>query len=83
MLYRVYYQLNNNFKHLNYIPNMFHMVLNTSGEQSWPSVQGVGLRTRDLWFDTHTGHVSLLKVRQLHLPRFVSVYSAANEHQHY
>ena len=33
-------------------------------------------------FDPHTGRGSRLKLRQLHLPRFVSVYSAANEYQH-
>ena len=30
----------------------------------------------------HTGHGSLLKLRQFNLPRFASVYSAANEYQH-
>ena len=34
-------------------------------------------------FDPHTGHGSLLKLRLLHLPQFVSVYSAANEYQQY
>ena len=34
-------------------------------------------------FDSHTGHGSLLKLKQFHLPRFASsVYSAANEYQH-
>ena len=33
-------------------------------------------------FDTHTGHGSLLKLRQFHLPRFASIYSAANEYQY-
>ena len=33
-------------------------------------------------FDPHTGHGSLLKLRQFHLPQFASVYSAANEYQH-
>ena len=33
-------------------------------------------------FDPHTGHGSLLKLRQFHLPKFASVYSAANEYQH-
>ena len=36
-----------------------------------------------LWgrrFDPHTGHGSLLKLRQFHLLRFASVYSAANEY---
>ena len=32
-------------------------------------------------FDPHTGHGSLLKLRQFHLPQFASVYSAANEYQ--
>ena len=36
-----------------------------------------GLQRRG--FDPHTGHGSLLKLRQFHLPRFASVYSAANE----
>ena len=38
-----------------------------------------------LWghgIDPHTGHGSLLKPRQFHLPQFASVYSAANEYQH-
>ena len=33
-------------------------------------------------FDPHTGHGSLLKLRQFHLPHFAPVYSAANEYQH-
>ena len=33
-------------------------------------------------FGPHTGHGSLLKLRQFHLPRFASAYSAANEYQH-
>ena len=33
-------------------------------------------------FDPHTGHGSLLKLRQFHLPQCASVYSAANEYQH-
>ena len=32
-------------------------------------------------FDPHTGHGSLFKLRQFHLPRFASVYPAANEYQ--
>ena len=32
--------------------------------------------------DPHTGHGSLLKPRQFHLPQFASVYSAASEYQH-
>ena len=32
--------------------------------------------------DHHTGHGSLLKPRQIHLPQFATVYSAANEYQH-
>ena len=32
--------------------------------------------------DPHAGHGSLLSLRQFHLPRFASVYSAANEYQH-
>ena len=33
-------------------------------------------------FDPHTGHCSLLNLRQFHLPQFASVYSAANEYRH-
>ena len=33
-------------------------------------------------FNTHTGHDSLLKLRQFNLPQFTSAYSATNEHQH-
>ena len=33
-------------------------------------------------FDPHTGHASILKVRQFHLPQFALVYSASNEYQH-
>ena len=33
-------------------------------------------------FDPRTGHGSLLKVRQFHLPQFAAVHSAANEYQH-
>ena len=32
--------------------------------------------------DPQTGHGSLLKFRQFHLPQFASVYSSANEYQH-
>ena len=39
-----------------------------------------GLKVRG--FDPHTGDGLLLKLRQFHLPRFASVYSAANEYQH-
>ena len=51
------------------------------------SSHGLVVRVLDsgLWdrgFDTHTGHGSLLKLRQFHLPQFASVYSAANECQH-
>ena len=35
-----------------------------------------------LGFDPHTGHDSVLKPTQFHLPQFASVYSAANEYQH-
>ena len=31
-------------------------------------------------FDPHTGHGSLLKLRQFHLHQFASVYPAANEY---
>ena len=51
------------------------------GEWSWPSYGG-GLRTLGHGFDPHTGHSSLLKHRQFHLPQCASVYSAANEYQH-
>ena len=33
-------------------------------------------------FDTHTSHGSILKLLHFHLPRFASVYSAANEYKH-
>ena len=33
-------------------------------------------------FDPHTGRGSLLKLRQFHLPRFASVFSAVTEYQH-
>ena len=33
-------------------------------------------------FDPHTGHGLLLKLREFNLPRFASVYSAANEYQY-
>ena len=37
---------------------------------------------KDRGFDPHTGHGSLLKLRQIFLPQFASVYSAANEYQY-
>ena len=52
------------------------------GERSWSSGYGVGLMTHGRGFNPHTGHGSLLKLRQFHLPRFALVYSAANESQH-
>ena len=54
-----------------------------NGKRSWPSYMVMVLDS--CWshgFDPHTGHCSLLKLRQFHLPRFASVYSAANEYQH-
>ena len=35
----------------------------------------------NLYF-SHSGHGSLLKLRQFHLPQFASVFSATNEYQH-
>ena len=50
-----------------------------------PSSRGLVVRVLDSGlnghgFDPHTGHGSLLKLRQFHLglPQFASVYSAAN-----
>ena len=33
-------------------------------------------------FDNHTGHGSILKIRQFHSPHFASVYSAVNGYHH-
>ena len=43
---------------------------------------GFGLGTLSRGIDPHTGHGSLLKLRQFHLPHFASVDLAANEYQH-
>ena len=43
-------------------------------------VSFLGLKGRG--FNTHTGHGSLFKLRQFHLPQFALVYSAANEYMY-
>ena len=59
-----------------------HIVEHGSGRGLMVRVldSGSGLKCRG--FDLHTGHGTLLKLRQFHLPRFASVYSAANEYKH-
>ena len=36
----------------------------------------------DREFNTHTGHGSLLEIRQVLLPRYASIYAAANNCRH-
>ena len=66
---------------LNYT-EVFCIILALHGERSWPSGQGVGLRTLGSWVRSPQWAWFALKLRQFHLPRFASVYSAANEYQH-
>ena len=60
--------------------NCSHIADTGSGHRLVVRVLHSGLCGRG--FDLHTGHGTHLKLRQLHLPRCASVYSAANEYQH-
>ena len=60
----------------------FSSVITHTGSGRGLVVRVLDSRQWGLGTDPHTGHGSLLKLRQFHLPRFASVYSAANEYLH-
>ena len=68
--------------HLSFFKHILHTVQACRG-----SGRGLVVRVLDSGlyvhgFDPHTGHGSILKLRQFHLLQFASVCSAANEYQH-